>query len=89
MFLIYYLVFINVVAAFVFSQDKGLAKRKQRRVSEKRLHTFELAGGVFSILVLMYTLRHKNQKFAYYMWTYLSLALWLGVLYLVFFYLGR
>ncbi|WP_299461642.1 DUF1294 domain-containing protein [uncultured Microscilla sp.] len=89
MLLVYYLVFINVVAAFVFSQDKGLAKRKQRRISEKRLHTFELAGGVFSVLVLMYTLRHKNQKLAYYGWTYLILALWIGVLYLVLFYFGR
>lgn len=89
MLLLYYLIFINVVAAFVFSQDKGLAKRKQRRVSEKRLHSFELAGGVFSVLVLMYTLRHKNRKFAYYGWTYLILALWLGVLYFIFFYLGR
>lgn len=81
MLLIYYLIFINIVAAFVFRQDKGMAKRKQRRVSEKRLHTFELAGGVFSIFILMYAIRHKNRKFSYFGWTILILLLWLVVLY--------
>lgn len=81
MLLIYYLIFINVIAAFIFRQDKGLAKRKQRRVSEKRLHLFELAGGVFSVVVLMYTMRHKNRKFSYFIWTFLILLLWLALLY--------
>ncbi|OJJ14279.1 hypothetical protein BKI52_43120 [marine bacterium AO1-C] len=81
MLLIYYLIFINILAAFVFRQDKGLAKRKQKRVSEKRLHTFELAGGVFSIVVLMYVLRHKNRKFSYFIWTFLILAGWVALLY--------
>lgn len=85
MLLIYYLIFINIVAAFVFRQDKGLAKRKQRRVSEKRLHTLEFAGGVFSIIGLMYTMRHKNRKFSYFIWTFLGLALWLVILYFWFF----
>lgn len=81
MLLIYYLIFINVIAAFIFRQDKGLAKRKQRRVSEKRLHMFELAGGVFSVIVLMYTMRHKNRKFSYFIWTFLILLLWLALVY--------
>ncbi|HAS45574.1 MAG TPA: DUF1294 domain-containing protein [Microscillaceae bacterium] len=81
MLLIYYLIFINILAAFVFRQDKGLAKRKQKRVSEKRLHTFELAGGVFSIVILMFTIRHKNRKFSYFVWTFLILAGWLALLY--------
>lgn len=73
-------VFINIISSILFIYDKNAAKSGNRRISEKTLHLFEVLGGVFVNLLLMYTLRHKNRKFSYFIWTWLFLFAWLGFL---------
>jgi len=65
-----YLVIINLVSGFVFSIDKNAAIKGRRRIPERTLHVLELLGGIFANLILMYTLRHKNRKFSYWVWTW-------------------
>ena len=76
-----YLFGINLLAGALFTYDKRAAKGHRRRISERMLHLFELGGGVFSILLLMYILHHKNRKFNYYSLTYLVAVIWLYLLF--------
>lgn len=72
---------IEVLAACLFCFDKRAAVKHRRRVPEAALHFVELIGGVFVIIPLMYIIRHKNRKFAYFGITYLIFAAWLAGLY--------
>lgn len=59
--LIFYLVIINVVTAFVYFLDKHNAQKKLYRVSEKALITLALVGGSLGALLAMYIFRHKTK----------------------------
>jgi len=72
-----YLIIINLIGGFFFYIDKKAAVKNRVRISERTLHLFELIGGVFSIIVLIYLLRHKNQKFSYWIWTWLLFIGWI------------
>jgi len=74
--LFYYLLAANILSAIFFVLDKQKAIQKKRRISEMTLHLFELAGGVFINITLMYLIRHKNKKTSYFMITYAILAIW-------------
>ncbi len=76
MLVVYYFISINILSAFVFYTDKRNAIKKRRRIPETTLHFLELSGGIFSIIVLMYLLHHKNKKINYFMLSYLILAIW-------------
>lgn len=80
---IYLLLAANLIAGLVFAYDKRCAKRQQRRIPEALLHILELSGGVFAVIFLMYSIRHKNRKFAYYAITYLILIGWIALLYFI------
>ena len=71
-----YMLFINFVSGILFAYDKHVAKKNRRRIPEITLHIFEFLGGVFTNILLMYTLRHKNRKFSYYWFTWLVMILW-------------
>lgn len=86
MYLLYYLLSINFISAIFFYSDKKKAIKNKQRIPEKILHWFELLGGVFSIITLMYIIRHKNNKLKYYWITYLLLVMWIVAL--VCLYLG-
>jgi len=75
-----WITFINIISSILFVYDKHAAKSGNRRIPEKTLHLFEVLGGAFVNLLLMYTLRHKNRKSSYYIWTWLFLFAWLGFL---------
>jgi uncharacterized membrane protein YsdA (DUF1294 family) len=79
---LYYLIFINLLAAIVFYSDKRKAIAKKQRTSEAKLHLFELMGGVFIIIPMLYIIRHKNRKSMYFVLTYLILTVW--ILFLIF-----
>ena len=75
-----YLALINVLSGFVFIYDKLSAGKGRRRIAEKTLHLIELVGGVFSNLILMYLIKHKNRKVSYSIWTWLIAMCWVVVL---------
>lgn len=79
-----YFAIISLAAAIVFAHDKHAARKGKWRVPELTLHILELLGGVFAIVPMMYLIRHKNQKFSYYAWTYLILMAWAAALWLLF-----
>ena len=75
-----YFACINLISGLLFSFDKCTAIKGRRRISEQTLHFLELLGGVFTNIVLMYTLRHKNRKFSYYAVTYLLIIGWIALI---------
>jgi len=75
-YFIAYILVITVTSIGVFVYDKYAAIQKKKRIKESTLHLLELAGGVFSVIFLMYIIRHKNRKSSYYFVTYLILLLW-------------
>jgi uncharacterized membrane protein YsdA (DUF1294 family) len=75
-----YLISVNVFGAILFYSDKHRAIKSRDRISEKTLHILEFSGAVFSVLLLMYVLHHKNRKPSYYLLTYLALLLWAFIL---------
>ena len=72
-----YLIIINIIATILFCADKRKAKKDKRRIPESILHLFELMGGIFSVIFLMFTIRHKNQKMSYKLISFIILALWI------------
>ena len=72
-----YLIIINIIATILFCTDKRRAKKDKRRIPESILHLFELMGGIFSVIFLMFTIRHKNQKMSYKLISFIILALWI------------
>lgn len=79
-----YFVFINLVSGIVFTYDKYASKNKKRRVPEIFLHALELAGGVFSIFLLTFILKHKYRKFNFKIWTWLFLIWWLAACFIIY-----
>lgn len=75
-----YLLIINIVSGLTFAYDKLAAIKGFRRISEATLHTLEVFGGVYANLLLMFILRHKNNKPKYYKWTWLVLIVWFFLL---------
>ncbi|THF74941.1 DUF1294 domain-containing protein [Cohnella fermenti] len=59
--LIIYLLLVNIVAFGLMGYDKQLAKRKQRRVSERRLFLYAAIGGALGGWLGMRTYRHKTK----------------------------
>jgi uncharacterized membrane protein YsdA (DUF1294 family) len=80
-----YFAFINLLSGFIFAYDKNAAIRGRRRIPERTLHLLEVLGGVFANLLLMYSLRHKNRKFSYWVWTWLVIIGWLSTVYIFLF----
>jgi uncharacterized membrane protein YsdA (DUF1294 family) len=82
----FYLLLINLLGAASFYSDKQRARKKQRRISEKRLHVLEALGAIWAMLPMMYLIRHKNRSAAYYRISYLILLLW-GLFFYRFFFM--
>jgi len=80
MYFIYYLILINIVGAIIFALDKYKAQSQKRRIPEKTLHIFEFLGACFSIIPMMYLIRHKNQKASYYLITFAAGLVWASLI---------
>ena len=63
--IVVYLVIINVVAFVLFTHDKMCAIQSRRRIPEKVLFLFAIAGGSLGGLVSMYIYRHKVNKWKF------------------------
>jgi len=61
MYLTIYLIIINILSFIVWCADKYFSKKKCRRISEKALFLWALAGGSIGSLCAMYTVRHKTR----------------------------
>ena len=70
----------KIIDRFESNGLKIAAAKKRRRISELTLHLFEIAGGVFFNLILMYFIHHKNRKFSYWIWTWFILIIWVFLL---------
>ena len=75
-----YIIVTNAVGAGVFAWDKHLARQGRERIPERTLHLLEASGGCFATLLLMYLIRHKNRKPAYYLWTWGFVAVWTAMI---------
>ena len=60
MYLLYYLLFVNIFSAFLCLIDKVNAKNGNWRISEKMLFIFSLIGGSFAMYITMRFIRHKT-----------------------------
>jgi uncharacterized membrane protein YsdA (DUF1294 family) len=76
-----YLLIINFASGILFAYDKQAAISNKRRVPEFTLHLFEILGGVLANIIIMYTLRHKNRKFTYWVWTWFVVFGWMILLF--------
>ena len=80
---IIYLIIINITSGILFSYDKQAARKDNRRVPERTLHFLELLGGVFTNVVLMYSIHHKNRKIRYYGVTWVVMIGWVVSIYFI------
>ena len=60
--LIIFYVAVSLFAFLAYGFDKGLARRRGRRISERRLLYLGLVGGCAGALAGMLLFRHKTQK---------------------------
>jgi uncharacterized membrane protein YsdA (DUF1294 family) len=79
---IYYLITINILTFLLYWIDKRKAIKNKRRISEKRLHTFELLGGTLGAFAAQRLVRHKNKKVSFLIVFYLIVVMQVSVVYL-------
>ena len=79
----YYIGIINLLSGLFFAFDKQAAINGRRRIPERTLHLLEALGGVIANLLLMYSLRHKNRKFSYWIWTWMVLIGWVVMIFIL------
>lgn len=61
LFVIIYLIIINLAAIIATISDKSRAKRRAWRIPESTLLLLSLLGGSISMLITMLTIRHKTK----------------------------
>ena len=62
LFLLIYLLIINVITFFVYGIDKWKAAKNRFRIKEATLLSLAVIGGSVGALLGMYTFRHKTKK---------------------------
>ncbi|WP_127578908.1 DUF1294 domain-containing protein [Paenibacillus koleovorans] len=82
--LVFYLIVLNFAGYAVMGYDKQQAKRKNRRIPEKRLFLIALAGGAAGVLIGMQLWRHKTKHLSFTVGIPLLLALNIGCLYAIY-----
>lgn len=61
-YIIYYLIFINIIAFIIVFIDKQKAKKNRYRISEKSLFIMSIIGGSAGAYVSMLIFSHKTKK---------------------------
>lgn len=59
--LVGYVVFLNIYLYYVMGKDKEYAKKNMPRIPERHLMTFSILGGALGCMLGMYHYRHKTQ----------------------------
>lgn len=62
MYLIYYLIFINIIAFIFFGVDKKKAVKNKWKIKESILLLFSFIGGGIGSLFGIYLFHHKTKK---------------------------
>ena len=60
--ILFYFIFINLLAFAIYSFDKYRAIKGSSRVSERELHTFSMIGGFLGATLSMTLFKHKIAK---------------------------
>ncbi|MCC6426329.1 MAG: DUF1294 domain-containing protein [Phycisphaerales bacterium] len=68
----------SAVTFIAFVADKSRAVRGHRRIPERTLHTFEMAGGWPGAIAAITLARHKNRK-----WWFLAVTLGIAALHIM------
>ncbi|GIP09298.1 hypothetical protein J1TS5_14680 [Paenibacillus macerans] len=63
--LLFWFLFINVVAYLVMSDDKKRAKQRRERIPEKTLFLLAAIGGALGVLLAMNAKRHKTKHLSF------------------------
>lgn len=77
--LITWLIIVNLILFTLMGSDKKRAKQRAKRVPEKLLLTFGLAGGGLGGLLAMQLFRHKTKHRYFYFIFIVSIVLWIGI----------
>jgi uncharacterized membrane protein YsdA (DUF1294 family) len=64
-YVVYYLIGINVLAFYIMGYDKLKAKQKKRRIPERQLFWYAIIGGSVGAFVGMRVYRHKTQHLSF------------------------
>ncbi|MBA1433138.1 MAG: DUF1294 domain-containing protein [Epsilonproteobacteria bacterium] len=79
--ILFYFLFINLLAFLVYGYDKFIAaKTKARRISERELHTFSIIGGFLGATLAMALFRHKISKSSFLIKHISILLLWIAAI---------
>ena len=81
--LIAYLFLVNLLTYAVYWMDKRRAERGGRRISEKELLLWALAGGTVGAFLAMRRLRHKTKKRSFQYAFYFVILLQVAAVWLV------
>ncbi|TSB48602.1 DUF1294 domain-containing protein [Alkalicoccobacillus porphyridii] len=87
MFVIIYVVFINLFGFFSMYRDKQLAIKQQRRVPERKLINIAIIGGSVGSFIAMRMFRHKTRHTTFSVGLPLLVMLHLGILLFILFYI--
>lgn len=64
-YIIYFLIAVNIMAFTVCAFDKNLAKRRKRRISEKTLFFWSIIGGAIGMFISMLLFHHKTKHWKF------------------------
>jgi uncharacterized membrane protein YsdA (DUF1294 family) len=79
--ILFYFLFINIVAFIIYGYDKFVAtKTHARRISERELHAFALIGGFLGSTLAMALFHHKSAKRSFLIKHVIILVLWIGAI---------
>ena len=73
-----YLVIINIITMFVYGYDKYLAKKRKKRIKEKKLLFFSFLGGSAGAIMGTYIFSHKTSKLKFKIINILMLFIWIA-----------
>lgn len=82
-YLVIWILFINMVACIVYGVDKKKAEKGKWRISESTLLTLSLLGGGIGSFAGMKVFRHKTQKWKFKLGVPLLTLLFFGVVYIL------
>ena len=75
--ILFYFLFINVVAFIVYTFDKYRSLKGNSRISERELHTFAMIGGFFGATLSMAIFKHKTSKSSFLVKHILIILVWI------------